>query len=41
MKSVLAAAPTALLDLPSKESSKVPVAFQKEVCHYSCWKPKG
>jgi PadR family transcriptional regulator, regulatory protein PadR len=33
--------PTALLDLSSKESSKLPVAFQKEACHYSCWKPKG
>jgi PadR family transcriptional regulator, regulatory protein PadR len=21
--------------------SKFPVAFQKEPCHYSCWKPKG
>jgi hypothetical protein len=33
--------PTALLDLSSKESSKSPVAFQKEECNYSCWKPKG
>jgi PadR family transcriptional regulator, regulatory protein PadR len=28
-------------DLPSKESLKSPVAFQKEARHYSCWKPKG
>ena len=33
--------PIALLHLSSKESSKFPVAFQKEACHYSCWKPKG
>jgi PadR family transcriptional regulator, regulatory protein PadR len=32
--------PTAHLDLSSKKL-KVPVAFQKEPCHYSCWKPKG
>ncbi len=32
---------TDLLDLSSKESSKSPVAFQKELCHFSCWKPKG
>jgi transcriptional regulator len=41
MKSVPAVSPTALLDLSSKESSKSPVVFQKEECHYSCWKPKG
>jgi PadR family transcriptional regulator PadR len=23
------------------EPQKSPVAFQKEACHYSCWKPKG
>ncbi|NYF78946.1 transcriptional regulator [Granulicella arctica] len=33
--------PTDLLDLPPKESSKTPVAFQKEAYHYSCWKSKG
>jgi PadR family transcriptional regulator PadR len=33
--------PTALLDLSPKESSKLPVVFQKEAWHCSCWKPKG
>jgi PadR family transcriptional regulator, regulatory protein PadR len=33
--------PISLLDLSSKERSKFPVAFQKEACHYSYWKPKG
>src|ERR1700728_2553479 len=33
--------PTALLDLSSKESSKLPVVFQKKAWHCSCWKPKG
>jgi PadR family transcriptional regulator, regulatory protein PadR len=33
--------PTALLDLSSKESSKLPVVFQKEVWHCSCWEPIG
>ena len=23
------------------DNSNFPVAFQKEACHYSCWKPKG
>jgi hypothetical protein len=32
---------TALLDLTSKDRAKFPVAFQKEPCHCSCWKPKG
>jgi PadR family transcriptional regulator, regulatory protein PadR len=32
---------TDLPNLSSEESSKFPVAFQKEACHYSCWKPKG
>jgi transcriptional regulator len=38
-------APTAvsasLPDLPPEDGGKFPVAFQKEPCHYSCWKPKG
>jgi PadR family transcriptional regulator, regulatory protein PadR len=29
------------LDLSSKQSSKLPVAFQNEACHYSCRKSKG
>jgi hypothetical protein len=33
--------PKALLNLPPDVNSKVPVAFQKEACHYLCWKPKG
>jgi PadR family transcriptional regulator PadR len=37
----MALVPAALPDLPSKESLKSPVAFQKEARHYSCWKPKG
>ena len=24
-----------------KNIQRFPVAFQKEPCHYSCWKPKG
>jgi PadR family transcriptional regulator PadR len=32
---------TALLDFTSKDRAKFPVAFQKEACHYPCWKPKG
>jgi hypothetical protein len=32
---------TDLLDLASKDRAKSPVAFQKEPCHHSCWKPKG
>ena len=27
--------------MSQNESSKVPVAFLKEPCHYSCWKAKG
>jgi PadR family transcriptional regulator PadR len=27
--------------LSPKEHPKLPVVFQKEACHYSCWKPKG
>ena len=33
--------PTALLDFVVERNPKLPVAFQKEPCHYSCWKPKG
>jgi transcriptional regulator len=29
------------LDVIEKKVSKSSVAFQKESCHYSCWKPKG
>jgi hypothetical protein len=33
MNGIPAGVPTDLLDLSPKESSKCPVAFQKELCH--------
>jgi PadR family transcriptional regulator, regulatory protein PadR len=29
------------LDLSPKDRAKLPVVFQRESCHDSCWKPKG
>jgi hypothetical protein len=29
------------LHLSPKDRAKLPVVFQKESCHDSCWKPKG
>jgi hypothetical protein len=30
-----------LPDLSAEENIKIPVVFQKEAWHCSCWKPKG